>query len=344
MKNMVSRAILQSLTRNATSASYRARPVFSGVQQHALSTPVTSVQLFSSRSRRYSSSSSSSSSASSRVPKPSRGRKQLKKLAKRQAAVDDGSSKTFVSKSLKAPATNHVSLSSLAYDSFFTGFRPLHLRSGLHNSLLSADALSTFTPFSELPAALEAGDEDSMVNFDMEPLAFPLGTTSASGQLLDPVMKSLPYSALEQLRSNRPPPPPGVEPSRESGISDAAMKMVEVKFSQGIDLDGENGDMFSAADIVSTLKCIAAMDVDFKSMRELQKRLDEKGDSAIRVMVGVVGPDGSIEGLRPLPLKRKNRRPLIRATSVMRKRKLKIKKHKLRKRRKAQRALKRKLS
>ncbi|KAK9372275.1 mitochondrial 37S ribosomal protein mS38 [Lipomyces chichibuensis] len=341
---MVSRAILQSFARNATNAGYRARPVLSSLQQHALSTPATTAESFSSRSRRYSSSSSSSSSASSKFPKPSRGRKQLKKLVKRQAEVDDSSSKTFVSKSPKAPATNHVSLSSLAYDSFFTGFRPLHLSNSLHNSLLSTEALSTFTPFSELPAALEAGDEDSMVNLDMEPLAFPLGTTSASGQLLDPVMKSLPYSALEQLRSNRPPPPPGVEPSRESGISDAAMKMVEVKFSQGIDLDGENADMFSAADIVSTLKCIAAMDVDFKSIRELQKRLDEKGDSAIRVMVGVVGPDGSIEGFRPLQLGRKNRRPLIRATSVMRKRKLKIKKHKLRKRRKAQRALKRKLS
>ncbi|KAK9241318.1 hypothetical protein V1525DRAFT_453221 [Lipomyces kononenkoae] len=339
---MVSKAIVQTLARNATKAGYRSRPVLPGLPHPAWPAAVTSLELFSSRSRRYSS--SSSSSTSSKFPKPSRGRKQLKKATKKQTEVDDGSPQALVSESPKAPATNHISLSSLAYDSFFTGFRPLHLNNILQPNLLSTESLSTFTPFSELPPAMEAGEEDSVVNLDMEPLAFPLGTTSASGQLLDPVIKSLPYSALEQLRSNRPPPPPGVEPSRESGISDAAMKIVEVKFSHGIDLDGENDDMFSAADIVSTLKCIAAMDVDFKSMRELQKRLDEKGDSAIRVFVGVVRPDGSIEGLKPLPLGRKRRRHSIRATSVMRKRKLKIKKHKLRKRRKAQRALKRKLS
>ncbi|KAK9368688.1 hypothetical protein V1509DRAFT_622480 [Lipomyces kononenkoae] len=342
---MVPKAIVQSLARNATKAGYRSRPVLSGLPHPVLSTTVGSFELFSSRSRRYSSSSSSSSSStSSKFPKPSRGRKQLKKATRKQNDVDDGSSKTLVSKSPKAPATNHVSLSSLAYDSFFTGFRPLHLNNAVRHNLLSTESLSTFTPFSELPAVVEAGEEESVVNLDMEPLAFPLGTTSASGQLLDPVMRSLPYSALERLRSNRPPPPPGVEPSRESGISDAAMKMVEVKFSHGIDLDGENDDMFSAADIVSTLKCIAAMDVDLKSMRELQKRLDEKGDSAIRVFVGVVRPDGTIEGLKPLPLGRRSRRSSIRATSVVRKRRLKIKKHKLRKRRKAQRALKRKLS
>ncbi|KAJ8100550.1 hypothetical protein POJ06DRAFT_106747 [Lipomyces tetrasporus] len=336
---MVTRAILQSFKRNATNAGYRIRPVLASLQEHSFSTPATSAQFFSSRSGRYSS--SSSSSASSKFSKPSRGRKQLKKVAKKQAGVDEDSSKAFVS---KAPATNHVSLSGLAYDSFFTGFRPLHLNHGPRSNQFPTESWSTLSPFSELPAAIEAGDEDSVVSLDMEPLAFPLGMTSASGQLLDPIMKSLPYSALEQLRSNRPPTPPGVEPSRESGISEAAMRMVEVKFSQGIDLDGENSDMLSAADIVSTLKCIAAMDVDFKSMRELQKRLDEKGDSAIRVLVGVVGPDGMIEGFRPLPSRRKHRRPLIRATSVMRKRKLKIKKHKLRKRRKAQRAMKRKLS
>lgn len=199
------------------------------------------------------------------------------------------------------------------------------------------------------------------VELDMSAFNYPLGTSSASGALLDPVMASLPSSVLEQMRGNRPPVAPGFSVPHGSAISDAAMKIVAEKFDAaangGSVADEAGKDVLGSADLMSTLKCFVMMDTDMQGMRQLQKRLDKRGHYAFVSVFEQDGMDEYVEEYDPAQevargVARVHRRQrsgsvktdnTLHMTSVMRKRRLKMKKHKLRKRRRAERAQKRKL-
>ncbi|KAK9469912.1 hypothetical protein V1512DRAFT_257313 [Lipomyces arxii] len=327
---MASNAMLKVLARSSAVSG----------QRSLLVSAMPLVREFSSNSRCYSSSSSSSSSSpSSKYSRSVRGRRHLRKSLK-QAAEAPAADKKLDSVVREVPAMKHTSIMSLAYDIFFAGHRPIYTTKPSpinFEAEINTAPFPEYTPFSDMISSIvNEEDKTPLITIDMEALAYPLGTTSATGLLLDPVMKTLPVETLEQIRTNRPPPPPGVALSPGSGISDATLNMIRDKFSQKYD-----GDALSTADIFSTLKCFAMFGVDYKTVRDLQKRLDKREDTSVQMYFATVDSDGNLELVRPVS---KRKRPSLHATSVVRKRKLKIKKHKLRKRRKAERALKRKLN
>ncbi|KAK9463697.1 uncharacterized protein V1516DRAFT_668482 [Lipomyces oligophaga] len=245
---------------------------------------------------------------------------------------------------------NSPELKDVACEMFFSGNKPLL---GFHGTSRVAALNHGVQPSVDITYKADAFDDAEHYSFDTDAFAYPLGTMSASGKVLDPVMRSLSPNILVELRGNRPPTLPGAVPSSKSAISDGAMSIIESKFdaaARGVIYDVDpTADILESMDLFSTLKCCAMMDPDMRGIKELKSRLDEKGvHSFVIIDETSKAPEELLEERTTsqstfrngLGHKLKDRMEM---TSVVRKRRLKMKKHKLRKRRRAQRALKRKL-
>ncbi|KAK9453915.1 hypothetical protein V1511DRAFT_503586 [Dipodascopsis uninucleata] len=221
-----------------------------------------------------------------------------------------------------APPTDHASRLSVAYDSFFAGYRPLFVDSNRisKRSNMKSQLLDFVEPSADEPENVYYNDSYT-----------PLGVTSVSGIILDPVMKSLPRNIREQMLTMRPPPPPGQkfdndiigsQPQSQVKVFEVELKGIEeILSSSGLDPEE-----------LADLRCFVIVDPDHDgSLSVNQEIIKNLPDSLVFV----------ISDHSDLSLSDKGGMQL---TSVVRKRRLKIKKHKLRKRRKAQRAMKRKQS
>ncbi|KAK9450107.1 uncharacterized protein V1518DRAFT_426012 [Limtongia smithiae] len=277
-----------------------------------------------------SSSSSSSSSPPAKSVRTGRGRRQLKRSAKNNLAR--------VYAPVKAEKfKGYETIEDFAYDAFFAGFRPLRFDASTSN----------FNPFEKMTTSNDL-IEDAVRDSDrdtVDALQYPLGAYSATGIVLDSAIQALPSAVLDQMRGNKPPAAPGCRPSIDTVISDAAMQIVEGKFdTYGEIQDTDAMDVLGEADLFTTLRCVALVDADFQGIKKLKQRLDEKGIHKLNLVeLSDNLIEGSLESALEEPSRQLAEESSMQLTSVVRKRRLKMKKHKLRKRRRAERASKRKL-
>ncbi|KAK9478757.1 hypothetical protein V1514DRAFT_330319 [Lipomyces japonicus] len=325
---MGSRLILNGISQSAN-ALRRQQTVFA-MNALACALPVqagTTLPL-ASRGRRYSS--SSSSSANSKPAKSAR----IKKINN----LETGEQESQPAKKLQVtvPSTDHISRSNLAFDSFFAGYRPVYLDKASQKNSPYHKSSTAFADAFEHDIEAEYGYE----NYDL-----PFGATSIAGTELDPVMKTLPEHVLDQMRSFRPPPPPGTEPELEPEPefeSDRLMANVEAG-TKVLELRFESTDS-AVSDILSNYRCFIVVNPKPDAIESIKQGIvpsSSSSSSSLSTSVIVMNADGQI-------VARKNRKTVfanedMQMTSVLRKRRLKMKKHKLRKRRKAQRFEKRKL-
>ncbi|KAK7203691.1 hypothetical protein BZA70DRAFT_283191 [Myxozyma melibiosi] len=303
---------------------------------------------------------SNSSSSSSKALRPTRGRKHpLRKSAgeeeaerrermRKREVIPTGHS-SYSRMFLHVSMFLYISLcwwlltnptTELAYDSFFAGFRPIPIRaqSEPQPEFLDFEAFNSEVPATEMDEPMSMTME-----FDLTSLDYPIGTFSASGAVLDPVMASIPKSELAHIRGNLPPAAPGASNAEHrSAYGEAAMTTVLEKLTAAV----EGSDSDTQLDMASAFKCLLMASANGEGVNELARRMDER--FGLQLM-GLTDNGEVLEFLRPLNPPRVHRRSVrdagergMQLTSVVRKRRLKMKKHKLKKRRKAERALRRK--
>ncbi|KAK9472737.1 mitochondrial 37S ribosomal protein mS38 [Dipodascopsis tothii] len=219
-----------------------------------------------------------------------------------------------------APTTSHLTRKAVAYDLFFAGDRPLYL-------LEQKTARAPVDNRDYTTAPPEDYDYD-----EFEPPAYGL---SAGGVEQDPAARRIPHDVLRQMSPFTVPPAPTPARQRSVKLVLSSPSSSTSSFCPAPVLPRARDD--DVPETIIAFRDALNMAIDLIAARPDDAPAKPAAFEPPHVISVVLAPR---EPAAAPPAAADS----MELTSVMRKRKLKMNKHKLKKRRKAQRALRRKLN